>query len=307
MENIMSLSVVICTRNSASTIKDCLDSLMPAYRSSLIREIIIVDAQSTDATCRIAGDYPVRIYFEPGKGVYFGYQYALGIASGEYVLFLDSDAYLDNTSLTSVLNTFTDPEVGLVGVYSFSPDKSRLGRCAGQWWDYHRMRLLAHSSSSLFGRLYHRVVGFGAVYTSGPCFIASRQCLEATGGFAPELYLYYLHPKLAYPGDIMLSKRAVNAGYKAVWANCGRVGHYPPANALELWRQRVNWGRGDAAYLKICRTGFTKRATCVLSRLGSPFMALYLAFRYRNPVHLWYLPLAQLAWLGGYFNFRLKR
>ncbi len=303
----MSLSVVICTRNSASTIKACLDSLMPAYRSSLIREIIIVDACSTDATCRIAGNYPVRIYYEPGKGVYFGYQYGWGICSGEYVLFLDSDAYLEKISLVGVLNMFSDPQVGLVGVYSFSPDGSRLGRCAGQWWDYHRNRLLPKARSSLFGRWYHRVVGFGAEYTSGPCFMASRQCLEATGGFAPELYLYYLYPKLAYPGDIILSGRAIQAGYKAVWANDGRVGHSPPGDLPALWRQRANWGRGDAAYLDICRTGFSKRVTCVLSRLASPVMALYLALKYRNLLHLWYLPLAQLAWLGGYFNFRLKR
>ncbi len=79
------LSIIIITKNEASHIGDCLESVRWAD------EIIIVDSGSTDGTQRICSHYTDKIIEADWPG--FGPQKnrALDAASGEWVLSLDAD------------------------------------------------------------------------------------------------------------------------------------------------------------------------------------------------------------------------
>lgn len=87
------LSVVIPTLNAAGDIALSLESLLPGLETGLIREVIIADGGSTDATCRIAEAAGARIVTSPpGRGV----QLAAGAAAarGMWLMFLHADTAL---------------------------------------------------------------------------------------------------------------------------------------------------------------------------------------------------------------------
>lgn len=87
-EHIIPLSVVIHTKNSASTLQECLDSVKFAS------EVIIIDMESTDDTKKIAEKNNVR--FIPIKDEGYGYadpmrNFGLSKATQEWILVVDSD------------------------------------------------------------------------------------------------------------------------------------------------------------------------------------------------------------------------
>lgn len=79
------LSAVIITRNEAANIGDCLDAL------SFCGERIVVDSGSSDDTVQIATARGARVVSHAWEG--FGAQknFALSLATGEWVLSIDAD------------------------------------------------------------------------------------------------------------------------------------------------------------------------------------------------------------------------
>jgi glycosyltransferase involved in cell wall biosynthesis len=93
------ISVVICTRNRAESLRETLDLLVKADRTGLQVEIVVVDNGSTDATPEVARSISrqidVRLLFEPRQGV-FGKTHALNRALdegglGQIIAILDDD------------------------------------------------------------------------------------------------------------------------------------------------------------------------------------------------------------------------
>jgi len=79
------LSAIVITRNEAANIGACLDGL------AFCDERIVVDCGSTDATVEIARRKGARVEFHEWRG--FGPQknYALSLATGNWVLSIDAD------------------------------------------------------------------------------------------------------------------------------------------------------------------------------------------------------------------------
>ena len=88
------ISVVIPTLNAELTLGDTLNALIPAAVEGIVREVIIVDGGSKDATLRIADAAGATIIeTEPGRGN----QLKTGgaAARGPWLLFLHADTVLD--------------------------------------------------------------------------------------------------------------------------------------------------------------------------------------------------------------------
>jgi len=93
------ISVIILTKNSEATIRQCIESV---YHSNP-QEIIVVDGYSTDGTLDIVKQYTDNIYFDEGKGLCYARQLGAEAATGEYVAYVDSDIVLPPDTLETML------------------------------------------------------------------------------------------------------------------------------------------------------------------------------------------------------------
>ena len=81
IDNKLNVSVVVCTRNAANTIIGCLQSI----KENNPREIILVDANSTDGTKELAKPHVTKTVGDPGKGLAMARNYGLKYAKSKYI------------------------------------------------------------------------------------------------------------------------------------------------------------------------------------------------------------------------------
>lgn len=84
------ISLVMIVKNEAANLPACLDSV-----NGQVDELVIVDTGSSDGTCAIAGLYTDKIYhFDWFDDFSAARNFALGKATGEWILALDADEEL---------------------------------------------------------------------------------------------------------------------------------------------------------------------------------------------------------------------
>jgi cellulose synthase/poly-beta-1,6-N-acetylglucosamine synthase-like glycosyltransferase len=301
---VLKTSVIVATRNNIGTIEECLSSLVPDYSNGYIGEIIVVDGHSTDGTLEVVKKYPVKLLADGGLGVYAGLDVAWRSARHDLVMFIDSDAFTEMEFFPAAHAAFEDEQLGILGCLAKASANTPMERTIGQWWEYHGDQLghTNNTKASILKKLYYHATGFsnGKTYTSGPCYIARRKCLDEIDGFSRWLYLYQNSPGLLYPGDNLLSRDIAERGWKAEWWTDAPVRHHPPENVKQLLKQRCGWGKGDGALLRLSRGNGFNRVIPFITRLATPLLGIRLALRYHNWRQLVLLPLAQYAWIGGY-------
>jgi rSAM/selenodomain-associated transferase 2 len=91
------ISVVIPTLNAEARLPSCLESLVAANMSGLVREVVIADGGSTDDTLKIADAAGAAIVEgSPGRGAQLK-RGAEAAKKGRWLLFLHADTVLDAT------------------------------------------------------------------------------------------------------------------------------------------------------------------------------------------------------------------
>lgn len=104
----MKISIITVCYNSASTIRDAVDSVLSQRDVEL--EYIVIDGGSTDGTVDILKGYGGRISFlvsEPDEGIYDAMNKGVSLATGDVVGILNSDDfYAHDQVLSQVLNAF---------------------------------------------------------------------------------------------------------------------------------------------------------------------------------------------------------
>ncbi|ANB60759.1 glycosyltransferase [Anoxybacteroides amylolyticum] len=113
------LSLCIIVRNEEKVLQRCLDSV-----HGIVDEIIIVDTGSTDSTKEIALKYVDKIYdFEWTNSFADARNYAQNQASGEWILVLDADEYVDRESLQQLMTILKNSKENIDGydvtIYNF--------------------------------------------------------------------------------------------------------------------------------------------------------------------------------------------
>lgn len=105
-------SVIIPVYNTEKYLKRCLDSVFAQSYKDF--EVICVDDGSTDGSSEILGRYNLKVITQENQGQGIARNRALDIAQGEYIYFLDSDDYIDEALLESVLKIFETTDTDLV-------------------------------------------------------------------------------------------------------------------------------------------------------------------------------------------------
>ena len=76
------VSVVVCTKNSISAIRACLQSL----RDSGVSDVVVVDASSTDGTRKVCEALADIVLRDPGNGLGQARNVGLSKSSKRYIL-----------------------------------------------------------------------------------------------------------------------------------------------------------------------------------------------------------------------------
>src|SRR5687768_15493346 len=116
----MTVSIVICTRNRADSLRETLVSMgncqVPSHLPS---ELLVVDNGSTDHTRQVAeqaalANMPVRYIHEPRRGQSHARNRGLIEAIGDIFLFTDDDVRVPETWIERMCRPIADNEADAV-------------------------------------------------------------------------------------------------------------------------------------------------------------------------------------------------
>jgi glycosyltransferase involved in cell wall biosynthesis len=112
------LSIIICTLGSRDIIKRCLDSIYIENTQSIKYEVIVVDQSSTHNIERLCMQYRDVIWVSSkNKGLSLNRNIGLSMANGQWLYFLDDDAWLDQKffiNIKSSLKNVKTPSVVII-------------------------------------------------------------------------------------------------------------------------------------------------------------------------------------------------
>lgn len=141
------ISVIIITKNESQNIRDCLKSV------SWTDEIIVVDSGSSDNTVEIARKYTDKVIYNEWRGYADQKNFALQLATNDWVLSLDADERVTENLKNEILNTDLEKYDG----FRIKRDNFFLGKmikgCG--WGNDYQLRLFRKSKTTLTKRLVH--------------------------------------------------------------------------------------------------------------------------------------------------------
>ena len=226
------VSIVVAALDEAHRIQPCLDGLLA--QGSVVREILVVDSGSTDATpdlvrAAAARDARVALLRDPPLpagwvGKVWALQHGLAHARGEWVLGIDADTTPHPGCAGGALAAAR--ELGYDAV-SFAP-RFRIESAAERWLQPALLVTLVYR----FGAA-GTDVDANRVMANGQCFLARRDVLEAHGGYAAA--------RASFADDVTLARELARAGRRVGFLDGSRlydVRSY--TSAREAWRE---WGR----------------------------------------------------------------
>lgn len=143
------ISAVIITRNEAHNIARCLISLQ-----MLVDEVIVVDAESSDDTARIATDHGARVISRSWTDYSDQKNFANAQARGPYILSLDADEAISAELRTSLMNVTGQ---GLHGAYRVNRLTNHCGAWVhhGGWYPDAKVRLFPKEGTRWEGEHVH--------------------------------------------------------------------------------------------------------------------------------------------------------
>ena len=131
-EPLPKISVLICSYNGASTVETCLASMMRMRYPGEV-EVIFVDDGSTDHTQEIVKKFPSVINItQKNMGLSYARNVAMHAATGEIIVYTDSDCEADEDWLYYIALTLTrSKHVGLGGPNLIPDEGSWVADCVG--------------------------------------------------------------------------------------------------------------------------------------------------------------------------------
>jgi glycosyltransferase involved in cell wall biosynthesis len=155
-----------------------------------VREIIVVDNNSTDRTKEIVALYPAVTYvFEPEKGITRARQCGYRVASGDILAYVDADTHPPAGWVEQIQEQFgARPDLAcLSGPYSF--------------YDLSGIRNIISTGWFIAAQPIYKITGYMMV---GGNFAIARDVLDKMGGFDSSIEFY--------GEDVDIGKRAKEHG-----------------------------------------------------------------------------------------------
>jgi GT2 family glycosyltransferase len=217
------ISVVVCTRDGARTIRECFEGLRGLDYPDF--EVIVVNDGSVDATADIASEYGFRVITTENRGLSSARNTGLEAATGAIVAYIDDDAYPDPHWLTYLAATFMDGN-NFAGVGGPNIPPADDG-------------LVAESVAAAPGGPIHVLLSDREAEHIPGCNMAFRKtALEAVGGFDTQFRVA--------GDDVDVCWRLHRKGWKLGFSPSAVVWHHRRTSVREYWRQQCGYGAAEA-------------------------------------------------------------
>jgi O-antigen biosynthesis protein len=216
------ISVVICTYNGAETIRSCLSALArQSYRNF---EVIVVNDGSTDATAKIADEYDARVITTHNHGLSAARNLGWQAATGEYVAYIDDDAYPDVHWLEYLVGAFTASNHVAIGGPNVEPlESGNVARCV---------------ANAPGGPIHVLLTDELAEHIPGCNMAIRRWALKAIGGFDPLFRVA--------GDDVDLCWRLQERDWTLGFSPAAVVWHHQRTSVRAYWKQQRGYGRAEA-------------------------------------------------------------
>lgn len=199
----MNISVVIIAKNEADAIADCIASV------SFAKEVIVIDAQSTDATRDIATKLGAKVITHPWQG--YGEQKNFGAshATENWILFLDADERV-SPELAQQIKTM--PEESPHAVYWITIEDIFLGKHM-EHLKGHNPRLVQRGKAKWSNKKVHEQL----IYADTGTFLAYKDGIS---------------------GDI--NQPIIHSSYKTVAAYLTKMHRYTSLDAQDMHERGIH-------------------------------------------------------------------
>lgn len=130
------VSIIVPVYNAELYLKPCIDSILNQTYQNI--ELILVDDGSSDNSSTIyneySGDYRVNIIKKENGGVSSARNIGIKKATGDYIMFVDSDDYIELTMVEEYVKYMTSNQMIIGGfneiyvnkIFSHKPDKQKI-------------------------------------------------------------------------------------------------------------------------------------------------------------------------------------
>jgi cellulose synthase/poly-beta-1,6-N-acetylglucosamine synthase-like glycosyltransferase len=216
------VSVVVCSFNGARTIRDCLDGLSKLEYPNY--EVIVVDDGSTDSTWAIATEYNCRVIHTENRGLASARNTGLKEATGEFVAYLDDDAWPDPHWLHYLVETFQSTDhAGVGGPNLPPPGDGYIADCV---------------ANAPGGPVHVLLSDQVAEHIPGCNMTFRKSCLEAIGGFDVQFR--------TAGDDVDVCWRLQEKGWTLGFHAAALVWHHRRNSVRAYWHQQRDYGKAEA-------------------------------------------------------------
>lgn len=216
------ISVVVCTRNASSTIRECLDAIQQLDYPDF--ETIVVDDESADDTATITRVYPVQLIHAPERGVANARNIGLAAATGEIVAFIDAKARPDRHWLIYLAIEFAVTAHAAIGGRDIAaPTGGIIAQAVASSPGVPAPRMLTPEEAACL---------------PGSNVAFRREVLQAVGGFDPRFLLG--------GDDVDVCWRLRDEGFTLGVSPGAMVWQRRPTSVRDYWRQQLGYGHDEA-------------------------------------------------------------
>ena len=195
------LSIIIVNYNSGEELIICIKSIR-RYLSNILHEIIVVDNNSKDNSrelLRINFINIQKIFLKTNTGYAFANNYGIKQSTGDYILLLNPDTILIDSSLGKMIQFLNNnSEIGVVGPNLISSKgEDHLPPDYFPMLKHQIMEaLFIHKYYLRYRKKYkHQIIKnnlaqYEVDWVSGSCFLLRKEVFKQTGGLDEQFHIY---------------------------------------------------------------------------------------------------------------------
>lgn len=230
------ITFVVPCKNEEAAIANTIDMCFAAEYPAQKIEVIVINDGSTDGTGDILADYAEKypqlivIDWKENKGKREGMAEGFRLATGEIVIQIDSDSYIEPATVRDLIMPFANPSVGAVCGHAdvANADENFYTRMQSAYY-YVSFRVMKAAESVFF-----------TVFCCSGCSSAYRK-----SSVMPILDFWlnekFLGKKVTYGDDRSLTTWILREGSKTIYSDRVQAYTIAPNNFKQLFKQQLRW------------------------------------------------------------------